>query len=320
MKNRLLLCVLCLFAIFQVVLFPSIYMQAFFGGLSLFYSKLLPLLFPFFFFCGVLLKTGALLEISQRFFSNFAKKLGLSGHFPYVFILACLSGYPMNAKLTKDLLESGEITATEGESLAFSTSCSGVLFVCGTVGAIMFESPIIGAVLMICHLSAAILGYFTFRFFDNAFNKNITAPQFSATKTIGFARRNFEILPAISESVASALSSVLLVCAYVCIFSVISKMLDVLGLYSHLDILQTGLIQGILEITLGISTISTLGTSPLCLAACCALISFGGISINLQSLGLLISHGISGKRYFILKTIQMFWGFSIALCVFFILL
>ncbi len=308
MKGRILFSLLCLFAICNVVIFPSIYMQAFFVGLELFSTRLLPVLFPFFVFCSLLLKTGVLFEISHRFFATPAKKFGLSQHFPYVFTLACLSGYPMNAKLTCDLFENGFITPQEGENLAFSTSCSGVVFVCSTVGMIMFGSVKIGVILTVSHLCACLAGFFIYR---NIFRDKISQ---QAIKTADMQRHigvEFNIIDAITQSVASALSSILLVGAYVCVFSVICEMFEVLGVFSRLSVLWSGFFRGILEITTGISTISTTTATPLSVAFITALVSFGGLSINLQSLALLAPLDVSKKRYFVLKTLQMICGFII---------
>lgn len=308
MKNRILFSGVCLFAICNVVIFPSVYMGAFFAGLLLFSNRLLPVLFPFFVFCTLLVKTGVLFEISQRFFALPAKKLGLSAHFPYVFTLACLSGYPMNAKLTADLFENGFINASEGESLAFSTSCSGVVFLCSTVGMIMFGSVKIGVILTISHLLACLIGFFVY---SGIFSPAAAIPTIKNVNTKVGADVDFNIIDAITESVASALSSILLVGAYVCVFSVICEMIGVLGVFSHLSVLWSGFFSGIMEITNGISKIATLQADALSIAVITALVSFGGLSINLQSLALLSPLKISKTRYFALKTIQMFCGFII---------
>ncbi|MFI3129602.1 MAG: hypothetical protein R3Y18_05995 [Bacillota bacterium] len=308
MKNRVLFSLLCLFAIVNVVIFPSVYMQAFFAGLSLFGTRLLPVLFPFFVFCSLLVKTGVLFEISTRFFASPAKKLGLSTHFPYVFTLALLSGYPMNAKLTADLFENGFVTAVEGETLAFSTSCSGVVFLCSTVGMIMFESVKIGIILTISHILACLIGFFIYRFIFARKIEIATIKTADITKNIG---GDFNIVDAITDSVASALSSILLVGAYVCVFSVICEMFEVFGVFSRLSVLGCGFFSGILEITNGISKIATIKADTISVALITALVSFGGLSINLQSLALLAPLDVSKARYFALKTIQMFCGFII---------
>ncbi|MFI3167193.1 MAG: hypothetical protein R3Y32_03650 [Bacillota bacterium] len=316
MKNRWAFCFLCLGAILQVVIFPAVYIDAFYFGLTLFCEKLLPLLFPFFVFCGVLLKTGILLEISQKFLSAPFEKIGLSRHFPYVFLLAFLSGYPMNAKLACDLMQSGEIDNREGESLAFSTSCSGILFVVATVGTIMLGSTLIGVLLMLCHISACLLGYFSLCFFDKIF---FHQPKITAVSQIKIKRdtsSEFSIFESFTQSVATALQTILLVGAYVCIFSVATKMLEVIGLFSVFNTQISGVIRGIFEITQGISTLATLEISPLNLAFIVALISFGGVSINMQSLGILLPFGISSGRYFTLKTLQMCWGFIVTFIFF----
>ncbi len=306
MKGRIFFSALCLIAICEVVIFPKIYMEAFFAGLSLFTSKLLPVLFPFFIFCTILVKAGVLNSVSQRFFASPAKKLGLSQHFPYVFILSVLSGYPMNAKLTKDIFENNLASETECESIAFSTSCSGILFVCCTVGVLMFNSAAVGIILLCCHLFSCLAGYFLHAALLGHKTEKTAEKDADVSQNIGAS--NFDIISGITESVASALSSILLVGAYVCIFSVAIKMLEVLGLFSTASTIWSGFFQGVFEITTGIATISALQITPLAISIVTALISFGGISINLQSLALLAPCGISKRRYFALKVLQMSCG------------
>ncbi len=319
MKNRLFFAFLCIFAIVQVVLFPTIYIDAFYFGLNVFCTALLPLLFPFFIFSSLLVQTGVLRDFSERYFAKTAEKLHLSKHFPYVFLLAILSGYPMNAKLTCDLYQNGDITKEECERLAFSTSCSGIIFVCVTVASVLFHTEKIGFPLLICHISSCILGYYTYNFFFHKASMTANYSTNNLLKINGDSTFKFNIFESFTKSVSSALSSILLVGAYVCIFSVLSKMLETCGLFPSSSGLLSAFLKGVFEITIGIKQISLIAITKLSLASTVALISFGGISINMQSLALLISSGVSSVKYFALKLFQMLWGFAITYLLFAIL-
>ena len=77
--------------------------------------------------------------------------------------LGITSGYPVGAKISNELYESGECTKTEAERLLAFTNTSGPLFIISAVGNGMFGNQQIGILLLITHFLASLVIGILFR-------------------------------------------------------------------------------------------------------------------------------------------------------------
>ena len=85
------------------------------------------------------------------------------------------SGYPVGAKITVDLRNSGQISKQEGERLLAFTNNSGPLFIIGAVATGMYAMPQLGFFLLICHILAGITVGLLFKHYSN---KKIKSPTY----------------------------------------------------------------------------------------------------------------------------------------------
>lgn len=301
-SQRILIFFILLFIII-VCTNASMSIKACLEGLLVWSTKLLPALFPFLFLTRLFASLGGI-EIFENLFSPITNKLyNTDGKSGYVFAMSILSGYPVSAKLTADLYNSGEISRGQAYRTVTFTSTSGPLFVITTVGIGMFGSVKLGLLIMLVHLIGSILNGLLYRNYKNNDNVKLVSNKVGKSQNI------------LEDAMMSSINSILLIGGYVCFFFVIISLILQLNflspityLFDAIGIEQTvtkGVLSGIIEITRGCLDLSVCGLSQqYSLILLSTIISWGGISINLQALAFLKKMEFSTKFYFISKLTQ----------------
>ena len=292
------------FMIILVLIDPTTYVQSALVGLELFGTKVAPALFPFFFFTGILTRCG-FAEGMGRLLRRPAKLLyRVPGCGGYVWCMSILSGYPVGAKLTRELYDGGAIDRAQAESITAFTSTSGPLFIVGTVAAGMFQNAKAGYILLVMHFTAALANGFLYRAGNRRGGTAVTLPR-------------MRISSALSESMKSALISCLTVGGFVVIFGMAADAVYNTGLITALAkplsrimpngsvTLAEGLLLGLVEVTRGAAHMA--GEDIYAALPCLSFIlAFGGLSIILQSLSFLSACGISAGKFLRMKFTQSF--------------
>ena len=286
---------------------PSVYMQATFQGICTWATSVLPALFPFFFFTNILSNTNAIQKLSKIVAKPLKFLFNTSPNSAFVYISSLFSGYPVGAKLISDLYLNHKIDKAEAVRIHAFCSCSGPIFVVGTVGSSMFKSASVGATILIVHFLAAFLNGIVFRNYGTKQKKQQKI-------ALEIHTQNGDILGnAIKQSVLSILivGGYIAISFVVCTFFTETKLLTFLGmplnfLFDTIGIgheFSNGLLLGFVEITRGcleLSNFCALNLKAVIVLAC-TVISFGGISVLLQSMTFLKQCGISTKTYLLQK-------------------
>ena len=288
---------------------PATYMQATYQGVVVWTTAVLPALFPFFFLTNILTTTNILnkpasfLSRPLRFFYNTPKVSSI------VFVLSIISGYPVGAKLISDLYKSKQIDKYEAVRINAFTSCSGPIFIIGTVGTKMLGKPDLGLTLFLIHFLGALINGFIYRNYGKNFKNNINT--FVAEQPVKDILGN-----AIKQSVLSILivGGYIAISFLICNFLIetnilklittpLSCLLKPLGIQTEF---ANGIVLGITEITRGCFEFSQLSTLDLRTVTilCSFVISFGGLSVMLQSMTYLKECGIKTKIYLLQKLTQ----------------
>ena len=176
-------------------------------------------------------------------------------------------------------------------------------FILGVAGLAVFHSLQAGLLLWGCHVLASLCTGLLFRFYGSSSPRRLSPV--SSEKAMPFSH-------ALVESVTSAISSLLNVCAFVLFFGLCIGLLEQMGitevLLSLLERLGVSrdfaapILSGSLEMTTGIWGLSEVtGALPLRLSAAAFLLAFGGLSVHFQSLSFLTSSGLSAAPYFMGK-------------------
>lgn len=294
MKKRLIY----IFLLFMTILFvinPQNSVSYAKNGLLMCGEIIVPSLFPFFVCSGLLIYSG-FCEVLAKLMQPVMKPLfNVNGSGAAAFVLGIISGYPLGALTVCRLYESNYLSESEAERMLAFCSNSGPLFIMGTVGVSLYQSPKIGVVLYASHVIAAVLTGIIFGFYKkNEFN----APRM----TVKTEEKNIGEM--FSRVLANSIQSILTVCGAVVFFSVFSNLLlDLIPVSDNIKMIAAGL----LEFVTGINMIAY-SSAPLFekLVISSAVVGFAGISVHIQVLGATAGYGLSLKPYIAGKCIHAF--------------
>lgn len=287
-------CIGCL----VMMAFPSVALNAAQKGIALWSGSVLPALLPFFICANFMTALGLPAHIGKVFERPFQRLFGAPGLSAFVFSVSITSGYPMGAKLIGDLGRNKEITRSEAKRMLTFCSTSGPLFMLGAVGAGMLSSPSAGAVIALSHYLGAVANGLLYRI--------ISPGKIDRSKEISGKAPTAKgsLLDIFTDSMLASFRALGIICGYIVLFMLITEFIDLSGI---LDALKAGwdkgLIKGLLEMTVGCSSISGEGQLGLLLQCviCSFLISFGGISVYAQSMSMLSGLNISTFYYLVVK-------------------
>lgn len=315
-RTAVSIAVLVGFFILCLVIDPKRYISSVYNGMLLFATSVAPALFPFFFFTRILTSVGTAQMLGDALKKPIARLYNCPSVGGYVFFMSAISGYPVGSRLLSDLYSAGIIDRRQVKAISAFTSTSGPLFIVGTVGTVMFGSASFGYLLMAIHFVGALLNGFIYRIRKR-----------DAKEYAELLRTPPDFDDLLGKSMTSALTSLFIVGGYIAIFSMIADVMTDIGvvdalaaplssLYSLLGWepeMAHGTVLGFIEITRGCLSISRCGAQiKTALPVVAGLLSFGGISVSLQSLTFLGNCKIRPLFYFATKATQAVISFALA--------
>lgn len=270
------------------------------NGLLLWYSAVVPALFPFMVLSGLIVSSGGIRMLTAPFHFFLGPLFGLSSSGIYVLITGLLCGYPMGAKTCGDFLRQGQISLREGRFLMAVCNHPSPMFILGFAWPLLekesslpaFLFSIYGPLLLLFPLSA---------FFCSRFPAD-RKPGFSAG--ICPADPGHEHRLSGDEIILNAAETLCRIGGCLMLFSI-----GVLFIQecTFLPGLLRFLLTGSMEMTTGVRTLSEVLPSPLSGASVCAALSFGGFSGIAQTQAVLGGEknaGLSIRHYFLWKLLH----------------
>ena len=320
-KRLLAVTVAVLVGFFTVCLVvnPERYISSVYNGMLLFATSVAPALFPFFFFTRILTSVGTAQILGDALKKPIAKLYNSPSVGGYVFFMSAISGYPVGSRLLSDLYAAGIVDRRQIKAVSAFTSTSGPLFIVGTVGTVMFKSAGFGYLLMAVHFAGALINGLIFR---------ISKKESKEYGELVRTPPDFDDL--LGKSMTGALTSLFIVGGYIAVFSMVADVLTDIGavdlfakplasLYSSIGWAPEaahGTVLGLIEITRGCMSIAQSGAQiQTALPVVAGLLSFGGISVSLQSLTFLSNCKVSPLFYLLTKTTQAVISFALGLIV-----
>jgi len=293
-----------------LVIKPERYLQSSFSGIKLWAVIVLPSLLPYFFLTSLATRLNlcdSAAKKAEKLMKFLFRSPGISA---YVFFMSILSGYPVGAKIISDLYENNIISEDEATRMSTFCSTSGPLFIVGSVGTGMFGDKIIGYKLIIAHILSAIICGIIFR--------NYGGTNFK--KALINEKKSYDNI--LYDCIYSSVISVLCVGGFITIFYVAADAVSdfkILYPITKLTELITknkaaaeAFSSGLIECTRGCMNLSLAGKTKLTVSLSAGLISFGGVSVIMQSLMYLNKAKVKTRIFLLSKTIQTF--FAIGLC------
>ena len=241
---------------------PSEAIKGVSNGLTLCSTAVIPSLFPFIFLSDFFIRSG-LCGIVGRYISPVTDFLfRLPGDAGCAVLMSLIGGYPVGARMISQLLEDSSITEAQGRRMLAFCVNAGPAFVVGTVGTVMLSSARAGIILYASLVITSLLMGFCMRFFcEKAQSReNTDKKSFSAE--------------VVSQSVFSATNSMLMLCAWILLFSCANALVRCLPLSDNALLW----ISVITEVTGG--CVQSTKAFPLCVTA--LVLGWSGLSVHCQ--------------------------------------
>lgn len=261
-------------------------------GLNLWYSKMIPALFPLMIISGIIIRMNLNDSFVAIIYPFFQKVFHLSKAACYVFFFGFLCGFPMGAKTINDLYERNALGQKEAELL---------LYFCNNIGPAYF----LGFVLPLLHRKLVLpylfgmygIPIFYGLFLRYSFYKEITIDISSIKKiknipleqnVTDIPKRQETLLDAVENSIHSSVESILMLGGYMILCNVLNTLLFFIPNDKGIVFMP------LLEISGGLSALKYRIPLYSLLA-----ITFGGLSCILQTFSCLKAFNISVKRKYV---------------------
>jgi sporulation integral membrane protein YlbJ len=324
---------------FSIIIYPKDTYMASVTGLKMWWDVVFPSLMPFFILSEVLMGFGVVHLIGVLFEPLMRPLFRVPGSGGFVWAMGISSGFPAGAKLTARLWHQKQITTIEAERLVSFTNCSNPLFMFSAIAVGFFHNAALGIVLAVSHYLGNFVVGLIMRFHGWKKDERTQTDTYrgkgikNAFKHMHEARLadNRPIGQLLGDAVQQSTKTLLMIGGFIILFSVLSRMMDLLHvadllsklmsyvflLFSLSETLSLPLIKGIFEITLGSNLTSLAQSSILQQAAITSFIlAFSGFSVQAQVASILADTDIKFKPFFIARIMHGFLSAIICVLVF----
>lgn len=259
-------------------------------SLNLWTTSIIPSLFPFFIISDILIKYNAVNYIPNFIKKYFSKLFNVSDNVFIVFILSMLSGFPSSARCIRTMYDNNMLDEKEASHALIFTHFSNPLFIMGVVAVFFLNNEKLGLIILISHyISNIILGITT---------RKMTVPsKINQSNLKNNSSINFPKI--FISAINNAINTLLMILGTLSCFLVISSLIIN---KINLDVYTASIFKGILEITMGLESLCSIGIPDIYKVVISTMfISFGGLSVHIQILSFLIDTKISYRQFFIAR-------------------
>ena len=267
------------------------------AALALCARSVIPALFPFLVVSTLLLRLG-FGELAAPWLAGLMEPLfRVDGVGSSALLLGLVGGYPIGPRTTAELYRQGALRRDEAERLLTFSNNSNPVFLISVLGLGVFGSVRVGIWLWLIHLLSALLTGLCFRQYQTG-----PAGPRNATRSSPFHAVSFS--SALVESVRSACSGMLSVCAFVLFFYVLARPL------SSLSFPLGPALVGATEL-FSLTPLLTADRFGFVLAAAAS--GWGGLSVLCQTAAVLEGSGLSPRPCVLGKAVQGLFSLGLAL-------
>ncbi len=294
MKSKIfnfIVIILSLFVLMEILVKKVLIYETIHYALAVWVNSLIPSLFPFFIISDILINYNITLYI-PKIIKQFVKDIfNITDNMVMILFLSIISGFPSNARNTRTLYDKRLISLDEANHILMFSHFSNPLFILTTVSIFFFNDKSIGWILLTSHYLSNFLVGIIFRNKFNHSNKDIN------NHHIQNSFGNIFI-----SSIKKSIDTILLICGIVCVFLVLSTLINDIF---NFNLYNSMIIKGIFEITIGIEALSKLSLSILykgVIASC--FLAFGGLSVHMQVMSQIADSDISYGHFFVGRLYQ----------------
>lgn len=281
------------------------------SGLLLWYTSVVPALFPFMVLSGMIVSNGGISVLTAPFYFILHPVLGLSKPGCYVLIAGFLCGYPMGAKTCADFIREGRLSLEEGGFLMAVCNHPSPMFLLGYVYPFLSGKVPLWVLLFSVYGPVIILAVAAMFFYPHKIRENEVS---AGNHTVENSAAQSHPLSA-DETILNAVEILCKIGGYLILFSIGIVFLQHA---ERLPFLLRMVLVGSMEMTTGIRETVTLLPFPLSGAAACSALTFGGFSGLFQTKAVIAGSengkdekkaGLSIRHYFLWKAVHSVLSF-----------
>jgi len=272
------------------------------NSINMFEKTIFPTLFIFF-ILGELLINYGFVELVSELLKPLNRLFKINSKSSFILIMSIISGFPSNAKYTKDLYLNGELNTNEATKILMFSHFSNPLFILGSVSYIFLNNKKAGLIILIIHYFSNVIIGLIFRNFLPSISNNEKISIKKAVLNMHKKRMNsLNIGQILSKAILNSLNTLFLILGTIIVFSCLSNIiLNNLNINYYFK----SIISGFFEITQGINNISQLNIPLKNKSTIIAMIlSFGGISVHMQVKSILSDTNIKYYPFFIARLLH----------------
>ena len=260
-------------------------------GLTIWFKKMIPTLFPFMIISSVLIRTGYSIKLAKLFYPIIGKIFSLQYNCVYIIIMGFLCGFPMGASVIADSISLGKITKKEGAFLLSFTNNIGpiyfISFVCilcpikypYLAFAIMYGVPLLYGIAM------------RYTYYHDIPKKHIEIERQKSN--------TFPLLKTLDESINKGIESITKLGGYMVLFNLLNIIPHFP--YFYLNTNMQKMLSCMLEISGGIMQIAN---EKVMYQFIYILLPFGGLSCIAQTYSIIKNTELKISEYILHKVIQ----------------
>lgn len=311
-NRKLMIKFLIVLFLILILIFPDSSYNGAKNGLLLWFNSVLPTLLPFIILSNLIIRLQITRPLSKLLYPLFHFLFRVSRGGCYPVLMGFLSGIPVGAKSTADLVRNGSIKQEEGQFLLGFCNNASPMFIMSFVAITQLKQINLRTVLLsIIYLSAVLASLLYFRVLARRHGNRpqaVSAAQYDDFLTGPGTKLDFALLDA---AIMDGFEVITKVGGYIIMFSIPAEIIISLNSRGSLFSL---LCIGFLEITTGISQV---GNSRLDINTKIALITmitaFGGLSGLAQTNSVIGNSGLSIITYLKVKLLHMLIAFLMAI-------
>lgn len=296
--------ILLLFIAFEILTESKTIMESVIFSFQIWQNNIFPSLFPFFVLSEILIYYGFIEFISELFRPFMAKLFCMNGAASFVFFMSLVSGFPSNAKYTRELYQKGLLDEEEASKILTFSHFSNPLFILGTVSLTFLKNKEVGLLILFVHYMTNIIIGILFRGYHKS---KVKKEKISLNRAI-YAMHQKRMLneKTFGQMIAGALSNsiqtLLLILGTVTMFLVLTTIIDH---NLNLNALYQSTLNGFVEMTQGLKYVSLLNI-PLKIKSVLTvmILSFGGCSVHMQVISILSDTKIKYLPFFTARVLH----------------
>lgn len=244
-------------------------------GIDLCIRTVIPSLFPFFVFSGLL--TGSLMRKGIPFLKPVAKLTGIPEGSESILLTGFLGGYPIGAQAIAQAHKDGNLSDMDAERMIAFCNNAGPAFLFGMVTS-QFPLRWIPWLLWLIHIAGALMVAWIM---PEKSENRVCLPKRSS--------------PSLPDCVAAAIRAMASVCAWIILFRVLIAILTRWVFWMIPDGLQA-VLAGILELANGCCSLRSIDNLGLRFTAAAGMLAFGGLCVEMQTAS--VAANVKRHRYF----------------------